>query len=107
MVEDQYVVVSTTVDGDVVACDLARKIVDARLAACVQRFPVRSTYWWEGKVEDADEVLLVSKTTVLLAGKLTDFIKANHSYDVPEVIVTPIVGGNIDYLDWLGETVEG
>jgi periplasmic divalent cation tolerance protein len=106
-VNDDYVTVSTAVDSGDAAVELARKIIDARLAACVQRMPIQSTYWWEGKVENADEVLLLSKTRASLAGKLTSFIKANHSYDVPEVIVTPIVGGNADYLDWLGETVEG
>ena len=106
MNEIKYVIVSTTVDTEGVADELSRKVIDVRLAACVQRTSVRSTYWWKDTVENADEVLLSFKTKVSLVGRLTSFIKENHSYDLPEVIVTPIMGGNDDYLNWLAETLE-
>lgn len=99
--ESDYVVVSTTVSDEVKADKLARKIVEARLAACVQRTVVKSTYRWKGKVEQADEVLLAAKTRTELSRSLMHFIQDNHSYEVPEVIITPIIAGAGAYLQWI------
>jgi len=99
----EFIVVSTTVDGEAAADKLASKIVEKRLAACVQRMPVKSTYRWKGGVESAGEFLLVAKTRAALADDLVKFIGESHSYEVPEVVVTPIVGGSKPYLDWIVE----
>ena len=98
-----FVVVTTTVDGESPARQLARRIVEARLAACVQLFPIHSIYRWKGKVESADEYLLLAKTRKSLSGKLVRFVRAHHSYEVPEITVTPILGGWGDYLRWIAE----
>lgn len=99
-----YVQVLTTVDSEEAGETLGRSIVDARLAACVQIVgPVRSLYWWEGKVDDAREWQLLMKTTAERLPELERHIIANHSYDVPEVIVTEITRGNPDYLNWISE----
>ena len=79
-----YVQVSTTIDGGDKACELALKIVESRLAACVQRMPIASTYRWQGKIEQADEVLLLAKTTRGLASQLVEMVKSVHPYEVPE-----------------------
>jgi periplasmic divalent cation tolerance protein len=96
-------VVTTTVDSAEAAESLARGIVEARLGACVQIVPIRSVYRWGGEVRVDAEWQCVVKTSAIRADELVAHIKANHSYDVPEVIVTPVVGGNDDYLTWVSE----
>lgn len=97
----EFAVVSTTVGDETDAMELARRIVEERLAACVQHTVIKSTYRWEGRVEIADEHLLMAKTKACLTGKLAAFIKANHSYEVPEIVVTPVTGGHAAYLEWI------
>jgi periplasmic divalent cation tolerance protein len=94
--------VVTTVDSEDSAESLARGIVDARLAACVQIVgPIRSLYWWQGSVDDAREWQLVIKTTKQRLTALEAFIKENHSYDTPEITATEITWGSREYLDWI------
>ena len=103
----RYVVVNTTLPNEAAARGMAEKIVDARLAACVQAMPIRSLYRWKGAVESADEILLLAKTRADLAGELLAFIRRNHSYEVPEILVTPVLDGWPDYLRWIGEETAG
>ncbi|RKT55965.1 divalent-cation tolerance protein CutA [Saccharothrix australiensis] len=101
---DNHVVVITTTDSEEAAGELARAVVEARLAACVQvGAPVRSVYRWDGEVRDDREWQLWIKTAYDRAAELTDFLTARHSYDTPEVLVLPVLGGNPDYLAWLTE----
>jgi periplasmic divalent cation tolerance protein len=94
--------VVTTVDNEQSAELLARGIVDARLAACVQIVgPIRSLYWWQGSVDDAREWQLVIKTTSECLSALESFIKEHHSYDTPEITATEITWGSREYLDWI------
>lgn len=88
--------------------DEARRIsnilVSRRKAACVNIVAqVNSIFWWQGKIESADEALLIVKTKATLLEELIELVKQNHSYDVPEVIALPIIGGNRDYLQWLDD----
>lgn len=88
------------------AARLARALVEQRLAACVNMISgLRSTYWWQGRVEDADEVLLVSKTARHLLPAATRLVQSLHSYAIPEVLALPIVGGSVPYLEWLAKEV--
>ena len=89
--------VTHPVDG---AEAFARRLVEARLAACVNRLPVTSTYRWQGAVEADDEVLLLLKTTRARWGELQRFLTDEHPYDVPESIALEpgVVGG--EYLQW-------
>jgi periplasmic divalent cation tolerance protein len=97
-----YLQVLTTVDSAEDGATLARGIVEARLAACVQIVgPIRSVYWWENAVEDAQEWQLIIKTTAQRFPALEEHIKANHSYDTPEIIATPIEAGSAEYLNWV------
>ena len=87
----------------------ARKLTDAlveeKLAACVSLIPtVESTYWWKGKIERGEEVLLVIKTQAGQFKALSKRIKQLHSYTVPEILALPILAGNPDYLEWLKES---
>jgi periplasmic divalent cation tolerance protein len=96
------VVLVTARDGRE-ALRIARAVVGARLAACVNitERRVRSVYRWKGKVETAREVLLLIKTTRKAFPALAQRIRALHSYDVPEIIAVPIAAGSRDYLAWL------
>jgi periplasmic divalent cation tolerance protein len=94
-------VITTTVESLDQARDLARQIVDSRLAACVHVSPVESVYRWKGAVESATEHLLAAKAPIKHADKLITFIRDRHTYDVPEIIVVPIAGGSDAYMAWL------
>src|SRR5260221_736931 len=81
---------------------LARLIVEEKLAACVNLIAgVKSTYWWEGKIHEDGECLLIAKTDKLKVKALIKLVKANHPYKVPEVISFRIKEGNRDYLRWI------
>ncbi|MBB5158069.1 divalent-cation tolerance protein CutA [Saccharopolyspora phatthalungensis] len=101
-----YVQVVTTTDSEEAAATLARSIVDARMGACVQVVPIRSFYRWEEAVQDDPEWQLQVKSTKGRQDALVEHIRANHTYDVPEVIVTDIVGGNPAYLSWLDDETQ-
>lgn len=92
----------TTIDDAEAARRLANGIVEARLAACAQIVgPVTSVYRWDGEVRADQEWQLWIKTTTAALDALTAHIEANHPYDVPEVIATPVIGGSTPYLTWL------
>lgn len=80
---------------------LAEGLVRGRLAACVQILPITSFYEWKGEMNRDDELLLLVKTTAGRYGDVEAFIKANHSYEVPEIIQVPIERGLPDYLAWI------
>ncbi|NJC68421.1 divalent-cation tolerance protein CutA [Planosporangium thailandense] len=99
-----YCQVSTTTDSPDAAAELARTAVEARVAACGQVVgPITSVYRWEGRVDNAEEWLVLFKTTAERADALIEHIQALHSYHVPEIISTPITAGNPAYLDWISE----
>src|SRR5918912_4619990 len=98
-VTESYCAVITTTDSAEAAEELGRGVVEARLGACVQIVgPIRSLYRWEGGVQNDEEWQCWVKTSVYRLDALTEYIKKNHSYDVPEVVALPVVGGSRDYL---------
>ncbi|MGI8961964.1 MAG: divalent-cation tolerance protein CutA [Bryobacteraceae bacterium] len=85
---------------------IADSLVEARLAACVNVLPsVQSIYRWQGKVETAQEVLLIIKTTQQRFPAVRDRITQLHAYDTPEIIAMPVIDGSDKYLAWLREQV--
>ncbi|XP_020213930.1 protein CutA, chloroplastic isoform X1 [Cajanus cajan] len=99
------IVVYVTVPNKEAGKNLAESIVQEKLAACVNRVPgIESMYQWEGKIQTDSEELLIIKTRQSLLEALTEHIKANHQYEVPEVISLPITGGNLKYLEWIKES---
>jgi periplasmic divalent cation tolerance protein len=97
-----HVVVSSTTDSEDAARTLAAGVVEAKLGACAQIVgPITSVYRWEGAVQTDQEWRVEIKTAADRVTALADYIKANHTYDVPEIIATPIEGGSAEYLAWL------
>jgi periplasmic divalent cation tolerance protein len=83
---------------------IARALVGERLAACVNVLPgVSSTYRWQGAIEQADEVLLLIKTTADRQDALIARLQALHSYELPEAVAVEAVGGLAPYLQWVAE----
>jgi periplasmic divalent cation tolerance protein len=85
-----------------VAGRIATALVEGRLAACVQQLPgMRSTYRWEGRVEHADEVLLLIKTAHDRLDEVAASVRALHPYELPELLAVDARGGLPAYLDWV------
>jgi periplasmic divalent cation tolerance protein len=100
----EYIQVSTTTEKREDANRVARTLVEKRLAACVQVIgPIKSTYWWEGKIEEADEWLCLMKTRRDLYRQVEKTLKAIHPYEVPEIIAVPLAEGIEAYLRWIEE----
>ena len=104
---DKIVVLSTCARADD-AERLARALVTGQLAACVSVIPrVRSYYRWKGKLETADEFLLLIKTSRDLFDAVNLELEKLHPFEVPEVLALPIVAGAENYLNWLGINLRG
>ena len=102
------IVVFTTVPNSAAGEELAEKIVKARLAACVQILPqMTSIYIWEGKLQKEPEHLLLIKTLPEKFDELSEFITANHSYDVPEIVAIDAAHVAVPYLEWMKASLHG
>ncbi len=99
---DEYVLILSTC-SELQSRKIAHTLVDERFAACVNIHPVRSVYRWKGEVVNDDEDLLLIKTKKALVPGVIEKIKKIHSYEVPEVIVIPIIEGEKTYLTWIDE----
>lgn len=98
----EYIEVHSTTDSREEADRICEAAVQARLAACAQvTVPIRSTYWWQGKIERTEEYFILMKTTRDKFDALARTIRENHSYDVPDIVAVPIVEGIADYLGWI------
>jgi periplasmic divalent cation tolerance protein len=103
----RFVQVTTTTGTKADAQAIASAVVEKRLAACAQVVgPITSTYWWQGKIETAEEWLCVIKSKETLHEELERAIREIHPYEEPEIIATPIVKGSKGYLDWLDENTK-
>jgi periplasmic divalent cation tolerance protein len=85
---------------------IAEALVDTKLAGCVQRLSVESTYRWKGEVETAAEVLLLIKIRAADYAAVEQAILALHDYETPEIIALPVMHGFAGYLSWLGEVTQ-
>ena len=99
---ETFIQVMTTTDKREDAERIARALVEARLAGCVQIVgPMTSIYRWKGKIETAEEWLCLVKSREELYGAIEAAIRSLHPYETPEIIALPIAAGSRDYLDWL------
>ena len=99
---DQALLVFTNVPDLASAQSLARTLVEARSAACVNLVPaIHSVYRWQGQIEEATKVSLLIKTTQRHYEELQRAMVSLHSYDIPEIIAVPVVAGYEPYLQWI------
>ena len=105
--ETKHVVVLVTASGEEEAKKIAKRLLDERKAACVNIIDgVSSLFIWQGRQEEEQESLLVIKSGASLLPQIVETVKQVHSYDVPEIIALPVVGGNGDYLEWIDSGIE-
>ncbi len=98
----EYIQVLTTVGSREKAEEIAKKLLNARLAACIQIIgPVKSIYWWKGVIEDSQEWICLVKTKAEMYNEVEKMIKNIHDYEVPEIIAIPVIHGYETYLEWL------
>lgn len=107
-VPDDFAVVMVTAPDMALARRLAKAALEAKLTACANIVPAaESHYWWEGEIEQSNEVLLIFKTRQVLLPKLERSIREIHPYDTPEFIALPLTGGSRKYLAWLNNNTQG
>lgn len=99
---DQVIVALSTCPDEATARHIAQTLVGERLATCVNRIAgLTSTYFWDGRLQDDVEILLIIKTTAARQAELASRLKALHPYELPELVVLPVTGGNEPYLQWV------
>ncbi|MFC1847451.1 divalent-cation tolerance protein CutA [Chloroflexota bacterium] len=106
MEDDTGIVIFITTSAGEEAHQIADMLLAQRKVACVNIVPiVNSFFWWQDKVDSDQESLLIIKTKASLLSEIVTLVKKIHSYDVPEIIALPIIGGNPDYLEWMSKEV--
>ena len=103
---NEYSIIITTYPGKESAKEIAVQLVEHKMAASVQMFPIESVYRWKGEVCEANEIVLMIRTKTGLFSEVSSFIKSNHPYELPEIIQIPIADGLPDYLCWIGENTK-
>ncbi|MGB9837227.1 divalent-cation tolerance protein CutA [Methanothermobacter sp.] len=102
-----FTLIYITTSGQEESGRIGRKLVEERLAACVNIIPsIKSFYHWEGSLEEDEESVLIVKTTGELSRQIIKRVRELHSYDNPCIISIPITGGSRDYLEWLNNEVK-
>ncbi|MFC1477625.1 divalent-cation tolerance protein CutA [candidate division KSB1 bacterium] len=106
MADGEKILMLVTTASQQEAASIGKALVDQRLAACCSILPnIQSYYWWDGKVSEDSEVLLMIKTMKSVEEKAIDTIRGMHSYEVPEMISLPMIGGYDKYFQWMEENI--
>lgn len=101
-----HIVILVTASSRKEALRIAEGLIQKKLAACVNIIDkLESVFWWQNKVDRAKEVLLIIKSTKKNLPKIVRAIRSCHSYEVPEIIALPIIGGFKRYLDWIHDSI--
>ncbi len=104
---ENYIIIYSTTKNKQEAKDLAEHLLRRKLIACANIIDnVLSLYWWQKKIEEEKECLLILKTKASLYNAVEKFIKEHHKYDIPEIISVDIQRGDEDYLYWIKKNVE-
>ena len=107
MKEPSEIIIFITAGTKKEAHRIADLLLNERKAACVNIVPrISSVFWWQGKLDSAQESLLIVKTKASLLNEIVTLVREIHSYHIPEIIALPIIGGNQDYLEWIGKEVK-
>ncbi|MGD9781891.1 MAG: divalent-cation tolerance protein CutA [Kiritimatiellia bacterium] len=102
----EYGIALATFPDPAAADEILGGLLEQRLAACAQTMPIHSAYRWRGAVNRNSEVLALIKTKAALYPEVEAFIRARHSYEVPEIVWLPIAAGSEKYLRWIGEETQ-
>lgn len=101
-----YIVILITCAKKQEAIKIVKALLLKKLVACVNIVDkVESFFWWKGKIDRAQECLLIAKSTRAKLAKITKVVKSLHSYVVPEIISLPVDGGNKTYLNWIDDCI--
>lgn len=101
-----YIVIFVTASNNKEARKIAKALIGNKLAACVNILDkIKSFFWWQGKINKADEALLIIKSRKEKLPKIIKTVKSIHSYEVPEIIALPIIDGERNYLRWLDDSL--
>ena len=106
--KDKFIIIFVTTATAEEAEKISRILVEEKLAACGTIMAgLRSIYFWEGKIEDAKESMMVIKTKTSRFKKIEKRVRSLHSYSVPEIVAVPVVQGSKTYLKWVKENSKG
>lgn len=101
-----FIIIFVTVSHKKEAKNIAQQLIKNKLAACVNIVEkIESLFCWQGKVDQAKEALLIVKSKKEKLAKIIKLVKSLHSYDVPEIIALPVIGGYKPYLNWINESL--
>ncbi len=85
---------------------MTKALLEQRLVACVHSYALTSCYIWNGDIVTSDEIMLQMKTKTVLFSRVKTLIESLHPYEVPEIIMTPVVDANRAYLEWIEKSLE-
>ena len=103
-----YILIMVTASSREEAEKIATTLLERKLIACANILgPVSSRFWWQGKIDSAEEYMIFMKTKRELFDQVADNVKQLHSYEVPEIIALPIVEGAKSYLEWINSNLTG
>ena len=104
----EYTLIMVTASSREEAEKIATRLLERKLIACANILgPVSSRFWWQGKIDSAEEYMIFMKTKRELFEQVADNVKQLHSYEVPEIIALPIVEGTKSYLEWINSSLAG
>ncbi len=102
MTKDGFAVIFITTSQDEESQLIARMLLEQKMTSCVNIIPkINSLFWWNQVIEQNKESMLIVKTSVSRINDIVRLVKEAHSYEIPEIIALPIIGGNLDYLEWI------
>lgn len=101
--EKSIVQIQTTYNSEEEVRRIVMKLLESNLAACIQFFPITSLYRWKSNLEESDEYLLLIKSTIKNKEKIIEFLEKEHTYEVPEIMITEMDIVSKDYAKWIND----
>lgn len=87
------------------AKNIGDRLLKERLVACINIFPIKSSYWWHDRIQHSEEFAVIAKTEKEKFGKIKEVVRSVHSYETPTIVAFRITAGDKDYLDWVRKEV--